>query len=39
MNIEFSKNFEKQINHVRDSKLKDEIAAIVRLVMGAESLM
>jgi mRNA interferase RelE/StbE len=38
MNVEFSKNFEKQINHIRDSKLKDEIAGIVRLVMKAESL-
>jgi len=38
MNVEFSKNFEKQIDHIRDSKLKNEIAGIVRLVIKAESL-
>lgn len=36
MNVEFSRNFEKQVDRIRDSKLKEEIAEIVRLVMKAE---
>jgi mRNA interferase RelE/StbE len=38
MNVEFSKNFEKQIDRISDSKLKDEIANIVRLVINTESI-
>jgi hypothetical protein len=38
MNVEFTKNFEKQIDNIRDAKLKDDIADIVRLVMEAEKL-
>jgi len=38
MKVAFSKNFEKQIDHFRDSKLKQEIANIVRTVIHAESL-
>jgi len=38
MNVEFSKNFEKQIDRIRDTKLKEEIAGIVRLVMKLERL-
>ncbi len=29
MNVEFLKNFEKQNDSIRDSKLKDEIAGVV----------
>jgi hypothetical protein len=38
MNVEFSKNFEKQIDRIRDAKLKEEIAGIVRLVIKLERL-
>ena len=38
MNTEFSKLFNKQIDFIRDQKLKNEIADIVKLVMNAKSL-
>ncbi|HLG35713.1 MAG TPA: type II toxin-antitoxin system RelE/ParE family toxin [Bacteroidia bacterium] len=38
MNIEFTGKFEKQIDQIRDKKLKSEIANIVRAVIAAQTL-
>lgn len=37
MNVEFSRNFEKQVDHIRDPKLRNQIADIVKLVEDARS--
>ncbi|MGP8214393.1 MAG: type II toxin-antitoxin system RelE family toxin [Bacteroidia bacterium] len=38
MKVEFTRNFEKQLDHLRDKSLKDEIARIVLLVINSKSL-
>ncbi len=38
MNVGFTRNFEKQIDGIRDSKLRVEVSQIVRAIMSASSL-